>query len=1064
MAIFQKSIVDKYLLTLDEGLIEAAFDTYKSVYVPKIARIRNLKEEQYQTQFLQDIFGSILGYTIDPELGYNIELEKKNESNSKKADGAIVKENKVLGVIELKSNKTKNLDSVKDQAFGYKNNHKGCNYVISSNFHKLRFYVDDATEYEEFDLYNLDKQSFKKFYLYLRKEGLLDKNLPKLLKEETKFHEEKISKDLYKDYSAFKNKFFENIVKNNPQYDKLLLFKKSQKFLDRILFILFAEDKNLISSNAISRVVETWALADDLQYKPLYNLFKILFTHLNEGHVYKDGYEIPAYGGGLFAPDTLLDGIKVDDDILKDDLLILSKYDFNTDVDVNILGHIFEHSLSEIEEIEAKLKGEQVDTSKGKRKKDGVFYTPKYITKYIVDNTVGKLCIEKKSIFELDQDFDIIEYQKSSGGVNKKGEKLFHTLESYKKWLLELKIVDPACGSGAFLNEALSFLIKEHKEVDDLIAELTNTPLRIFDTEKSILENNIYGVDINEESVEIAKLSMWLRTAQKGRQLSNLSNNIKCGNSLIDDITVAGDKAFNWENEFPQVFSNGGFDVVIGNPPYVRKQGLMEHYPEMCDYYDNTFVSATGNYDIYALFMEKSFSLINIKGVVSFILPHKFLITDFGSGIRQFFIDNKAISEIIHFGAEMIFKDATTYTCIVNLTKEGKDFLKFNHLLPLNLFDNLPFSEIPYLNLSSDQWILTDNKVSKTLAKIKQQPLKLKDVFTRFVQGAITGKDAVFCVKGKTNDKFLIVKDDKGVHHNIEIGILKPHLRGEDVNKFKKLENKEWLIFPYTIVNQKAQLISARELELKFPNTLKYLKQYEVVLREREKGRFDNSLWYQYSRNQAISVMEQPKIITPEVCLGASMTLDENNFYHNSKCHTLILKPDAGFNYKSILPLVNNSLFWFYLLNTGNILRGGYVGVKRKVLEPFSIPSPESLDLKKLEDFTSLMVNRNDEFQAISNKFQRSLKRSFPGKLEKLPRKLNAWFELSFTDFVKELKKKKIKLSLTEEAEWEDYFIKEQQKALEIKAQITKTDKEIDTMVYELYDLTDEEIATIEND
>ena len=331
MAIFQKSIVEKYLNTLDESLIENAFDTYRSVYVPKIDRIRNLKEEQYQTQFLQDIFGSILGYTIDPEAGYNIELEKKNESNSKKADGAIVKEDKVLGVIELKSNKTKNLDSIKDQAFGYKNNHKGCNYVISSNFHKLRFYVDDATEYEEFDLYNLDKESFKKFYLFLRKEGLLDKNIPKLLKEETKFHEENISKQLYKDYSSFKNKFFENIVKNNPEVDKLILFKKSQKFLDRILFVLFAEDKNLIPTNAIPRIVESWALADDLHYKPLYELFKTFFIHLNVGHVYKSGYEIPAYGGGLFMPDEVLDNLKVDDGILKDDLLVLSKYDFNTD-------------------------------------------------------------------------------------------------------------------------------------------------------------------------------------------------------------------------------------------------------------------------------------------------------------------------------------------------------------------------------------------------------------------------------------------------------------------------------------------------------------------------------------------------------------------------------------------------------------------------------------------------------------------------------------------------------------------------------------------------------------
>jgi len=190
MPIFQKSIVDKYLDTLETEVIEKAYDSYKEVYsAEKIKRIKTLNEEKYQAGFLKDIFGSVLGYTIDPEVGYNIELEKKNETNSKKADGAIVQDEKVLGVIELKSNTTKNLESIKDQAFGYKNNHKGCKYVISSNFHKLRFYVDDATEYEEFDLYNLDKETFKKFYLYLRKEGLLDKNIPKLLKEETKFHE-----------------------------------------------------------------------------------------------------------------------------------------------------------------------------------------------------------------------------------------------------------------------------------------------------------------------------------------------------------------------------------------------------------------------------------------------------------------------------------------------------------------------------------------------------------------------------------------------------------------------------------------------------------------------------------------------------------------------------------------------------------------------------------------------------------------------------------------------------------------------------------------------------------
>ena len=1061
MAIFQKSIVDKYLLTLDEGLIESAVDTYKSVYIPQIHRIRALKEEQYQSGFLQDIFGSVLGYTIDPKPGYNIEVEKKNESNSKKADGASVDKGKVLAVIELKSNKNKKLDSIKDQAFGYKNNHKGCNYVISSNFHKLRFYVDDATEYEEFDLYNLDKESFKRFYLYLRKEGLLDKNLPKLLKEQTKFHEEKISKDLYRDYSAFKNKFFENIVKNNPQYDKLLLFKKSQKFLDRILFILFAEDKNLIPTNAISRVVESWALADDLQYKPLYDLFKILFTHLNEGHVYKSGYEIPAYGGGLFTPDPLLDTIKVDDDILKDDLLILSKYDYNTDVDVNILGHIFEHSLSEIEEIEAKLKGEDVDKSKGKRKKDGVFYTPKYITKYIVDNTVGKLCVEKKSILELYQDFDIVEYQKSSGGVNKKGEKLFHTLESYKKWLLELKIVDPACGSGAFLNEALSFLIKEHKEVDDLIAELTNTPLRIFDTEKSILENNIYGVDINEESVEIAKLSMWLRTAQKGRQLSDLSNNIKCGNSLINDITVAGDKAFNWENEFPQVFSNGGFDVVIGNPPYVRKQGLMEHYPEMCDYYDNTFVSATGNYDIYALFMEKSFSLINIKGVVSFILPHKFLVSDFGEGIRTFFKENTAVENLVHFGSELVFKDAATYTCIVDLTKTSKEKVNFKKVNPENLSESFVWDTMSYSNLSIINWDLQSEKVFDIIEKLKIQPYTVDNVFESVFQGIATSLDAVYVFHGQDKGDYIKAYNSKYDYcFEIEKDLVKPFIKGNEISKYKSLNNKYFVFFPY--IN--GEEVSEEYIKNKLPKTYAFLKHFEKDIRGRERGKMDiEEGWFLYIYPKSLTKFGVTKIMTQEISLGCNMTYDEKGeFYHPTTIYSFVKNERFNVDDKFYLGILNSRVMWFFLKNTGTELGGGYFRFKTNYLKPFPLPEiSENSDL--MIDNVNQILSSNKNLQEVSSKFQRTLQRKFEG-LEKLPKKLENWYELTFADFIKELKKKKIVLSFEEETRWEDYFLPEQQKALEIKSQINQTDKEIDTMVYELYDLTDEEIAIIEND
>lgn len=669
MALFQKSIVEKYLEKIDQSVIDRAYQNYSSIYVPKINRIKELTEEKYQTQFLQDIFGSVLGYTVDPDEGFNIELEKKNENDSKRVDGAIIKEDSVLGVIELKSTKTRDLEKVKDQAFGYKNNHKGCKYVISSNFHKLRFYVDDATEYEEFDLFNLSKSEFRKFYLYLRKEGLLDKDVPKLLKEETKFHEENISKKLYKDYSSFKNKVFENFVKNNPQHDKLILFKKSQKFLDRILFILFAEDKGLIPENAIPRIVKSWSEADDLQYKPLYDLFKIFFGHLNVGHKYKKtGYEIPAYNGGLFAPDEILDNIIVDDEVLKDDLLILSKYDFNSEVDVNILGHIFEHSLSEIEEVEAKLRGEVSDKSKSKRKKDGVFYTPKYITKYIVDNTVGKLCLEKRD------ELGVIDEEYAKGRRNRKKDTiqtLSKNLEEYRNWLLNITICDPACGSGAFLNQALEFLIKEHQYIDELESQLLESPIVFNWVEDHILEKNLFGVDINEESVQIARLSLWLRTAKKGRKLTALNNNIKCGNSLIDDPAVAGDKSFIWEEEFPEIFSMGGFDVIIGNPPYVRRTELPENIKT---YIEKNYYSAYKQYDLYVLFNELALKIIKNNSYIGFIQPNKFLSAEYGHKINNLLAHNSEIVSIYNVSLDKIFEDASVYPYIFIYRKFGLDF------------------------------------------------------------------------------------------------------------------------------------------------------------------------------------------------------------------------------------------------------------------------------------------------------------------------------------------------------------------------------------------------------
>ncbi|WP_286019113.1 Eco57I restriction-modification methylase domain-containing protein, partial [Candidatus Venteria ishoeyi] len=528
--------------------------------------------------------------------------EFKNQGDGKKADGAILKNENAVAVIELKSTKTKDLKSITEQAFNYKNNQPECKYVITSNFQKLRFYIDYANEFEEFDLFYLQKEEFELLNLILNINSVFS-DLPQKLKEETKFHDQEISDKLYKDYSDFKNKLYENLIKNNPGNDKLILFKKSQKLLDRFLFILFAEDSGLLPPNSISRIIDTYNKLEELDaYKPIYDIYKQYFGYLNIGRKGKTNVDdIPAYNGGLFYVDDLLDNLKIDDEILINDLLKLSEYDFNTEVDVNILGHIFEHSLAEIEEITAEIEGTTTDKSKSKRKKDGVFYTPKYITQYIVENTIGTLCSEKREELEIKEiEFDGT-YRTKDGSLSSKGKKLYKKLNDYKDWLLSLKIIDPACGSGAFLNQSLNFLIQEHKDIDDIIAELTNSALRLFDTEKSILENNLYGIDINEESVEIAKLSLWLRTAHKDRKLSNLNNNIKCGNSLCDDPEIAGEKAFDWRKGFPDIMQSGGFDILIGNPPY----GAVFSKNEI-EYYNKRYKHQSYQLDSYLLFVEKS--------------------------------------------------------------------------------------------------------------------------------------------------------------------------------------------------------------------------------------------------------------------------------------------------------------------------------------------------------------------------------------------------------------------------------------------------------------------------
>ncbi len=1021
MNIFQKSIIKKNINRLSKQEIETVYNRFKNLFSQqKIEKIKTLKEEEYQDGFLRDIFVDILGYTMKPDENFNLVRELKNENDGKKTDAAVVNNNKVLVVIELKSTSTKDLTSVTQQAFNYKNNQADCKYVITSNFQKIRFYIDYAIEYEEFDLFNITKTDFEIFYLILNKDSIFS-DLPYTMKQETRFHEQRITEQLYNDYSQFKNKIFENLIEKNPQHDKLILFEKSQKLLDRLLFILFAEDSGLLPANSIFRIIEHFDKLNELDaYRPLYDTYKLYFGYMNAGRKGKTpADDIPAYNGGLFAPDQILDSLIIDDHILRDDSLKLSEYDFSTEVDVNILGHIFEHSLSEIEEMEAKLSSEsetlpKLNTTKlNKRKKEGVFYTPRYITQYIVDNTLGLLCRNKRTelgIFEVEFDSSF----KTKKGLNEKGKILYDKLNEYKNWLKSLKILDPACGSGAFLNQALVFLIAEHQQIDDYIAELTDKHLRIFDIDKTILENNLYGVDINQESVEIAQLSLWLRTAQKGRQLSILNNNIKCGNSLVDDFAFNYRKAFNWKTEFADIINNGGFDAIIGNPPYIKEytnrtafDGLHSHY------------CYQGKMDLWYFFGCLALELVKKEtGVIGFIAPNNWITNAGASKFRNVILEKAKIIEYVDFGNFKVFDTAGIQTMIYIMQRTNDNeqyYFSYSKILDSNInhqtasyfLQKTPDLRFTFFTTEINKQLYSDKPINFINANLKividkiaeKQNFRLEE--KEVAQGIVAAPDEAFIVKEKNinnftfqekvflkrfytnSEKFFTKKTDKFIFY------LSKKNFDEDIEKYQNIKNH---FEPFKEKLEKAKI------RFKTP-----YKKYYFLHRERDENFF----------------VKGEKIICSTRCFSPSFTFTEDEFYGSRALNFINSK---RINLKYLTGLFNSKMSSFWLKYKGK-LTGDILQIDKNQLLNIPIITPNVEKQNEIAD----LVN-----QIIENKQK----------------------EFDYTQLLNQAKK-------------DDNFDREIKLAKElekIKIFVQTTENQIDRQIYELYNLSENEIAVIEND
>ncbi|MDO8721948.1 MAG: Eco57I restriction-modification methylase domain-containing protein [Syntrophales bacterium] len=790
-------------------------------------------------------------------------------------------------------------------------------------------------------------------------------------------------------------------------------------------------------------------------------------------------------------------------------ICILEKYKFtieeNTPVeeeialDPELLGKVFENLLANYNP------GAQITA----RKQTGSFYTPREIVNYMVDESLLRYLEDR-----------LIDFHKAGGNgnpsrapinisVQKSGQlnpkekktlhdKLRHLLAYTEEGHLfkdgkgedtsqvdalidavnDCKILDPACGSGAFpmgiLHKMVFILAKldpfntkwkqvqldkagrdrerAEKMEDEEIRRhtLENIEQRIQAIEEAfgsnrheldytrklfLIENCIYGVDIQNIAVQIAKLRFFISLVVDQKvmddhpnrnilALPNLETKFVAANTLIgidkpkklQELQLGSDKVYAVEDELKSLRQKlfytrkytekkklrqaekakreelkmalieshystqsagmiagwnpfdpvqaaeffdietmfnlqDGFDVVIGNPPYARVQTLQQTQPASVAYFKKHYLSAKGSFDIYILFVEKGFQLLQHRGILSYILPHKFFQAKFGEPIRRFLSREKSLYQVVRFGAEQVFEESSTYTCLLFLTRNPNDSLD---LFEVKSLEN-PVEILAAIQIGMQQpgyqkavipapkdseWIFTTDHTAAILQKLKQQSHTLGDITRKIFQGIATSADNIYVLKMREWKAATVRCFSPVLKREVEIerGLVKPFLMGKNVHRYQPPTPENVVVFPYNIVDGRATLMTPECIKKHFPLGWQYLLENREALEGRERGRFKED-WYAFSRPQNMTEFAAVKLMTPEIARGGQMTLDEKGeMYHTTKVYSFVFSINVKDNLKYFLGVLNSKILWFFLSSTGYVLRGGYFTFKTDYLNPFPIP------------------------------------------------------------------------------------------------------------------------------
>lgn len=1007
-------------------------------------------------------------------------VDKEHYFGSEPVDlalGRFGESSEVIAPFELKGADTRDLDapmlgrreSAVEQAWRYAlMAGRSVRWVLVTNYLEIRLYSyrDGVRDYEAFDVSRLDRlEEYRRFVTLLSAENLLGTRTSDLLRESFAA-DKKIGDEFYAHYQQVRETLIGEIASDGSGHAPEQVVSMAQTILDRILFVAFAEDRELLPGDILRHAAEA---RNAFAPVALWDNLKGLFRLVDKGGTVSIEGElrtVSAYNGGLFRGDTKINALTLSDDTCTR-LLELGGYDFAEKIDVTILGHIFEQSLRDLERHLALARGEEsgdyrtLGRTSNQIKDHGIVYTPEFVARFITDRTLGAQVrqvfaevMDMHAIAGDPSEYESLKWVKGNAPKQAKASELA-AWRAYRDRLMRLRVVDPACGSGIFLVMAFDFLKREYDRVNGKIEELAGVR-ELFDIDAEILSRNLYGVDVNAESVEITKLSLWLKTAKRGKTLASLEHTIRTGDSLIEDASYAYlSHGFTWRDAFPEVFDEGGFDVVLGNPPYVR----MELIKAMKPYLETRYAVVSDRADLYAYFYERGLRLLRADGRLGYVSNNTFFKTGSGRPLRSFLRAEAILEEVADFGDLQIFEGVTTYPVIMVMRRGAP---AEDHTLSYWNVDAVPETEFgaafdaaaasyPQSALTSGSWELEDDAPRALRTKLTDGHPTLSDTYGTPLYGIKTGLNGAFVIDRATREQ-LVAQDPRSEE------LLRPWLEGRDLRRWR-VETRDLFV----IYTPKKRICIDE-----YPAIRDHLAPYREYAENNKLRGLDHRAtkqeWFELQQAQEayVPTLEGVKIVYRDVADQCAFSMERFGAFVDCTCFFIPT------DHLEALAFLNSAPVWFLMKAMTPEFRGGFARFKSQFVGQLPIPDGVT-DNPRLAELA-----RDAQAAAESRRAsQRNVRRRIPDLCPpehreadgsvKLGRRLEAWWTLDFPDFRAEVKKRfRQDIPLADRSDWEDMLTERRREIEKLNAEIARAEAEIDRIVYDLFDLTAEEIALVE--